>query len=42
MNTILSEKEYQTFLLNKLQDENGYLIRNARSYDRLHAVDQAY
>ena len=40
MNTILSEKEYQTFLLNKLQDENGYLIRNARSYDRLHAVDQ--
>ena len=41
MNTILSEKEYQTFLLNKLQDENGYLIRNARSYDRLHAVDQA-
>ena len=41
MNTILSEKEYQTFLLNKLRDENGYLIRNARSYDRLHAVDQA-
>ena len=41
MNTILSEKEYQTFLLDKLQNENGYLIRNARSYDRLHGVDQA-
>ena len=26
MNTILSEKEYQTYLLKKLQ-ENGYLIR---------------
>ena len=40
MNTILSEKEYQTFLLNKLQNENGYLIRDARSYDRFHAADK--
>ena len=40
MNTILSEKEYQTFLLNKLKNENGYLIRDARNYDRLHAVDK--
>lgn len=40
MNTILSEKEYQTFLLNKLKDENGYLIRKANSYDRLYAVDK--
>ena len=40
MNQILSEKEYQTFLLNKLQDENGYIIRKAQHYDRLHAVDK--
>lgn len=40
MNQILSEKEYQTFLLNKLKDENGYLIRKATSYDRLYAVDK--
>lgn len=38
MNQILSEKEYQTYLLGKLQ-ENGYLIRSATKYDRLHAVD---
>ena len=40
MNTILSEKEYQTFLLGKLRDENGYLIRKASNYNRLYAVDQ--
>lgn len=38
MHTILSEKEYQTYLLNKLK-QNGYLIRPAAKYDRLHAVD---
>ena len=39
MNTILSEKEYQTFLLEKLKN-NGYIIRDAHNYNRLYACDR--
>lgn len=40
MNTILSEKQYQSYILDKLKNNNGYLIRDARNYNRLCAVDQ--
>ncbi len=39
MNQILSEKEYQRYFIDKL-NENGYLEREAHNYDRLHAIDQ--
>ncbi len=39
MNTILSEKEYQKYILERLT-ENGYEIRSATSFDRLFAVDR--
>ena len=38
MNNILSEKEYQKYLLEKLAD-NGYEIRKDSDFDRLHAID---
>ena len=40
MNTILSEKEYQKFILNYLRDNNGYIIRKNVNYDRLTAMDK--
>ena len=39
MNDILSEKEYQKFILERLS-ENGYQIRKASNFDRLFAVDR--
>ncbi|MDY4495167.1 MAG: DEAD/DEAH box helicase family protein [Erysipelotrichaceae bacterium] len=39
MNTILSEKEYQTYIIDKLKTNNGYLVRDARHYNRLYATD---
>lgn len=33
MNNILSEKEYQKFLLERLEQDNGYLIRKSSNYD---------
>lgn len=33
MNTILSEKEYQTYIIDKLKANNGYLVRDARHYN---------
>ena len=38
MNTILSEKDYQKFILQRLV-ENGYVIRQADHYDRRFAMD---
>ena len=38
MNDILSEKEYQHFILGKLRDA-GYLVRDASHYDRRYAMD---
>ena len=40
MNNILSEKEYQKFLLERLSQDNGYIIRRAANFDRLFAVDR--
>lgn len=40
MNTILSEKEYQRYIIDNLVKNNGYIERNAGQYDRLHAVDK--
>lgn len=40
MNNILSEKDYQNFLLERLSRDNGYVIREAANYDRLFGVDR--
>jgi type I restriction enzyme R subunit len=40
MNDILSEKEYQHFIMDRLEKDNGYVIRKATDYDRLFAVDR--
>ncbi len=39
MNAILSEKEYQKYILERLS-ENGYEIKPSFSYDRLFAIDR--
>lgn len=39
MNNILSEKEYQNFIVDYLENENGYVVRDAKHYDRLLAMD---
>lgn len=39
MNDILSEKEYQKYILERLS-ENGYEIKPASGYDRLFAIDR--
>ena len=39
MNNILSEKEYQKYILKKLT-ENGYEIQPAEHYDRLYAISR--
>lgn len=39
MNNILSEKEYQKFILERLSD-NGYEIGSATQYDPLFALDR--
>lgn len=38
-NAVLSEKDYQKFIRNYLHGNNGFLIRNAKDFDRLHAMD---
>ena len=40
MNDILTEKEYQMFILERLSKDNGYVIRNPKNFDRLFAVDR--
>src|SRR5574344_343512 len=40
MNRILSEKEYQKFILDYLCNENGYIIRTDDNYDRLTGMDK--
>ena len=40
MTNILSEKDYQKFLLERLSKENGYIIRKATNFDRYFAVDR--
>ena len=40
MNDILSEKEYQKYILERLEQDNGYIVRDAKNYDRLFAMDR--
>ena len=40
MNSILSEKEYQHFIMDYLKENNGYIIRKDKDFDRLHAMDR--
>lgn len=40
MNKILSEKDYQKFLLERLVQDNGYVIRKTAHFDRQFAVDR--
>lgn len=40
MNNILSEKEYQHFIMDRLVQDNGYIVRKATNYDRFLAMDR--
>ena len=40
MNNILSEKEYQKFIMERLEQDNGYTIRTNGNFDRLFAMDK--
>lgn len=40
MNNILSEKEYQRFIMDYLKSNNGYVIRKDKDFDRLYAMDK--
>lgn len=40
MNSVLSEKDYQKFLLERLEQDNGFIVRKASNYDRLFAMDR--
>ena len=40
MTNILSEKEFQHYIMDKLETENGYIIRDAVKYDRKYAMDK--
>lgn len=38
--SIVSEKEYQGFLLERLEKDNGFVVRKATNFDRYYAVDR--
>lgn len=40
MNNILSEKEYQRYIIERLVTENGYIERKAAYFDRSFAIDR--
>ena len=40
MNNILSEKEYQRFIIDRLVEDNSYIERKATSFDRYFAIDR--
>ena len=40
MNNILSEKEYQRYIIDELVNSNGYIERKATDFDRLFAIDR--
>ena len=40
MNNILSEKEYQHYIMNELKNKNGYMIRDTKSFERRFAMDK--
>ena len=39
MNNILSEKDYQHFIMNYLKDNNGYIVRKDCNFNRLYSMD---
>lgn len=40
MNQILSEKQYQHFIMDYLRDHNGYIVRDNADFDRYFAIDR--
>ena len=40
MNNILSEKEYQRYIIERLVSDNGYIERKAVNFDRAFAMDR--
>ena len=40
MNNIMSEKEYQKYIIERLVTENGYIERKAAHFDRAFAIDR--
>lgn len=40
LNNILSEKEYQHFIMDYLKNNNGYIIRKDKDFNRLYAMDK--
>lgn len=40
MNDILTEKQYQKFILDYLKTNNGYIVRKDKNFDRLFACDR--
>lgn len=40
MNEILTEKQYQHFIMDYLKNNNDYVVRKDKEYDRLHAMDR--
>ncbi|WP_291355692.1 DEAD/DEAH box helicase family protein [Desulfovibrio sp.] len=40
MNSILSEKDYQKFLLERLEQDNGFVVRKTSHYDPRFAMDR--
>ena len=40
MNMVMSEKEYQRYIINELVNRHHYIERNAKEYDRLFAIDR--
>ena len=40
MNKILSEKAYQRFITDFLRDNNGYVVRTDKNFDRYYAIDR--
>lgn len=40
MNDILTEKQYQKYIIEYLKDNNGYIVRKNANFDRLFAMDR--
>ena len=36
---VLTEKDYQKYIINKLINDNGYILRKDNDFDRLFAID---
>ena len=40
MKSIETEKEYQAFILERLTQDNGYVLRTNKNFDRYYALDR--